>query len=308
VLEKSEIKALLTLLDDTDEDIVKHVTKKLLSFGREVIPLIDTITEFNDFTPLHIQRVLEIKNRIYFGDSEKALKGWIENGARNLIEGISIIDYLEYPDYDPEELYSDLDRLKLDVWIELSDNQSPVDKIRRLNHVFYSLYGFKGDTDDYHNIDNSVLHRVFQRRMGNPISLSIIYSTVCQKLGIPVFGVNLPQHFILAYTDERKYPADSSLKGHDYLEPEKAGVTLFYINAFNKGTIFSKWNIDQFIKQLGLEPRESYFEPCSNIDICMRVIRNLIFSHQKAEDNARSKFYEELLRILEPHSSNPGTV
>ena len=82
-----------------------------------------------------------------------------------------------------------------------------------------------------------------------------------------MYGVNLPQHFILGYIDEN--------------EAEKEYGVLFYINAFNKGAIFGKHDVDQFLRQLNLEPQPGFYSPCSNTEIIRRIIRNLISAYEK---------------------------
>jgi hypothetical protein len=78
-------------------------------------------------------------------------------------------------------------------------------------------------------------------------------------------------------------------------ETKETGV-LFYINVFNKGYIFSKRDIDQFLRQLQIKPESFFYEPCSNTEIIKRVIRNLISSYEKAGANEK---VEELIKLLE---------
>src|SRR5690606_22473251 len=163
-----------------------------------------------------------------------------------------------------------------------------IEKIKLINHVFYNVYGFSGNTKNHHDPQNSYISQVMESKKGNQISLAIIYSTLAQKLDIPVYGVNLPQHFILGYIDE------SRKEEHEF------GV-LFYINAFNKGAIFGKHDVDQFLRQLNLEPQPGYYTPCSNTEIIGRVIRNLIsaYTHQGAIEKV-----EELKELQEVLSSS----
>ena len=79
---------------------------------------------------------------------------------------------------------------------------SPADHIKLINHVLYNIHGFSGNTTNHKDPQNSYLSQVLETKKGNQISLAIIYSVIAQKLDIPVYGVNLPQHFILAYMDE----------------------------------------------------------------------------------------------------------
>ena len=130
------------------------------------------------------------------------------------------------------------------------------------------------------------MSEVLESKKGNQISLAIVYSIIAQKLDIPIYGVNLPQHFILAYIDDLEKTADDN------------GI-LFYINVFNKGYIFGKRDIDQFLRQLKINPEKFFYEPCSNTDILKRVIRNLMSSYEKAGAIEKVKELNQLLDVLE---------
>jgi regulator of sirC expression with transglutaminase-like and TPR domain len=106
----------------------------------------------------------------------------------------------------------------------------------------------------------------------------VIYLLVAQKLKMPVYGVNLPNLFVLTYKDEQH--------------------TQFYINAFNKGLIFSKQDIENYISELHLSPLSSFFEPCSNLEIIRRVFRNLIMSFDKMGEHAKAEEVKEILLLI----------
>ena len=97
----------------------------------------------------------------------------------------------------------------------------------------------------------------------------MLFIILAQKLGLPVFGVNLPQHFILAYLTDT---------GIDILNEDDV---LFYINPFNKGSVFTRREIELFIGQLKIKPEKSFFAPCSNPEIIRRLINNLILSYNQ---------------------------
>jgi regulator of sirC expression with transglutaminase-like and TPR domain len=120
--------------------------------------------------------------------------------------------------------------------------------------------------------------------------LAIIYAIVAQGLDIPIYGVNLPQHFILSYQDNEEDAPE---------ELEKIDGVLFYINAFNKGFVFAKRDIDYFLKQLNLEPMEDYYKPCANSEILKRVVRNLVNSYEKSGSIEKSEELNKLYDILD---------
>jgi hypothetical protein len=73
---------------------------------------------------------------------------------------------------------------------------------------------------------------------------------------------------------------------------------LFYINAFNKGYIFGKRDVDNFLKQLGLKPEPQFYQPCSNADIVRRILRNLISSYEQLGSVEKVAELKELLEIV----------
>jgi len=301
-LDINEINALISLLDDTDEEVLVHVTGKLLSYGESVIPILEDryLAATEKILQAKIHEIIDIIHRTGL---QRDLQKWAAEGGQDLFEGYFLISRFRYPELNKQAINNQLDKIRLDAWLELNFMLSPLDKVRILNNVFYDICGFKGNIDNYHSPDNSYINRVLETKKGNPISLAIIYSIIAQRLNIPVFGVNLPQHFILAYKDDSSLQDMSSFKGNLYLDPLMHADVLFYINAFNKGAVFSKWNIDNFLKQLNIKPQEIYYEPCSNIEIIMRVCRNLIFSYEKLNDTLHARGLNELLNILQPFSN-----
>ena len=101
---------------------------------------------------------------------------------------------------------------------------------------------------------------------------------IAQKLEMPVYGVNLPNMFILTYKDKDEQ---------------------FYINAFNRGLIFSREDIDSYITQINLAPRPIFYEPCSHSDIVIRSLRNLSIAFEKLDDHVKADEVKGLLALIE---------
>jgi regulator of sirC expression with transglutaminase-like and TPR domain len=288
MLNDKEVEALLKLLDDSDIEIYRQVEDRLLSYGTDVIPVLEKSWE-NTLDLVLQQRIEDLIHKIQFSDVQNELKTWAISGAFDLLQGFIIVSKYQYPEFDEQKIINQIEAIKRDAWIELRYDTSPIEKVKILNHVFYNIHGFTGNVTNYHDPQNSYLNIVMESRRGNQISLAIIYSVIAQRLDIPIFGVNLPQHFILAYQDEQNEYEKISLDQH--------GI-LFYINAFNKGFIFNKRDIDYFLKQLNLEPLPIFYTPCSNIQILKRVLRNLINSYEKLGYTQKISELESLYCIL----------
>ncbi|TSJ42796.1 hypothetical protein FO440_01000 [Mucilaginibacter corticis] len=280
----TEVNSLIRLLDDPDPEIYSHVHEKLLSYGIEAIEHLESAFE-QAFDAIQQERIANLVHEIQFGTVKNDLKLWYQGGAFDLLQGILIINRYQYPDLDEQKIINQIEAIKRDIWIQMMNEASPVEQIKLINHVFYHMYGFSGNTANHQDPQNSYLSQVMETKKGNQILLAIIYSVIAQKLDIPVHGVNLPQHFILAYLDESK-------------ESEFESGILFYINAFNKGLIFGRRDVDMFLKQLNLSFDKQFYEPCSNTDIIRRVLRNLISSYEHLGSSEKVDELNELLRIL----------
>ena len=279
-----EIESLIKLLDDPDMEISSHVEEKLFSYGHDIIEYLENAWELS-FDVVLQERIENLVHKIQFDNVKRDLELWHLAGNYDLLRGIMIINKYQYPDIDEQKIINQIEDIKRDVWMQLVYDMSAVEKVKLINHVLYSLHGFSGNTNNHQDPQNSYISQVLQSKKGNQISLAVIYSIIAQKLDIPIYGVNLPQHFILAYTDEQKKK--------DY----QNGI-LFYINAFNKGFMFGRNEVDSFLKQLKVKPDTQYYEPCNNVDIIKRVLRNLISSYEKLAEKDKVKEVNELLDLF----------
>ncbi len=285
MINPTEVNSLIRLLDDPDAEIFDHVHQKLLSYGPEAIDYLEMAWE-QAFDPILQNRIAETVHEIQFGTVKKDLQLWYQGGAFDLLQGVLIINRYQYPDLDEQKVINQIEAIKRDVWLQMMNEASPKEEVDLINHIFYSIHGFSGNTANHQDPQNSYISQVLETKRGNQISLAIIYSIVAQKLDIPIYGVNLPQHFILAYLDERQ-------------ESELEGGILFYINAFNRGFMFGRRDVDMFLKQLNLKFDKQFYEPCSNTDIVKRVLRNLISSYEHLGSADKVAELQELLKILD---------
>lgn len=288
-MKKKELSALISLLEDPDNVVYTEIMNKLISLGNKAVPALENAWE-NSFDPLMQEKIENILHFIQFNDISEKMKQWKRSDDQSLLEGTLLICKYQYPDLDVEKVYKFLDLLKQDVWLEINETLTALEKIRVINHIIFEVHGFSGNTINFHAPQNSYLNNVIETKKGNPLSLAILYIIIAQHLEIPVYGVNLPEHFVLAYIDQNKLlPNISSVPNDD---------VLFYINPFSRGTVFSKKEIDSFLKQLKLNPKASYFAPCTNADIVTRLLQNLIISYKKLGYLNKVKELKQLQAIL----------
>ena len=278
-MQENEIKALVSLLDDEDAQIIAHVEEKIISLGEEVIPFLETEWESN-LNPMVQERIEDLIHILQFDLLKSRLSSWFEEDEGDLLEGMWLVATYQYPDVELQKLRQDLEQIYYDAWLEFKPDAHPYDQVKLLNSVLFSKLKFGANTKNFHSPGNSMINVVLETKKGNPISLCVLYMLVAQKLKMPVFGVNLPNLFILTY------------KGENENFPQ------FYINAFNRGLIFSKEDIDNYIAELRIHPQSSYYQPCDHKEIVLRSLRNLVNSFEKIGDHAKSEEVKTLLHAI----------
>lgn len=287
----NSIKALVRLIEDPDETVYQHVRDELMTYGDAIIPLLESSWEEEDYGLLFQTRIENLIHEIQFEAVKKGLKAWVDSNDRDLLEGALIISHYQYPNFDELEVKDKIQAIRRDIWLEINDNQTAYEKVRIFNKIFYGKYGFHGNSKDYHSPLNSCLNTVIDSKKGNPLSLSIIYSVIAQSLDLPIYGVNLPNHFVLAYLDKEGI--------HQLFDSDNKHGCLFYINPFSKGGIFDENEIRAFLKNIKQEEKPEYFEPCSNTTILFRMLTNLIHSFQQAGNAEKVQELLELRSLLD---------
>ncbi len=273
-MDDKKIKALVTLLDDTDSEVVNIVENEIKSIGGDVIPFLENHWEENAFNPLLQKKIEGIIHELQNSEAIARLTNWKSGDRSDLLEGLWAVASYQFPDLDIGVLRKDVQDIYMETWLQMRNELHPTDQIRILNQVFFDRFNFKPNTRNYYSPANSMINQVLETKRGNPISMCAIYMIVAQKLQLPVFGVNLPNLFVLTY---------------------KLKKFQFYINVFNRGVIFSRKDIENHIKQMNVPPNDMFFEPCTNEEIVKRTLRNLIYAYKKAAEMDK---YEDVRRLL----------
>jgi len=279
-MNKKEIKALVSLLDDDDKQILSQIEEKIFSLGNQVIPFLETEWE-KSFNPTIQRRLEDLIHNLQFGSLNEKLKKWKKSKNQDILQGMWLIATYHYPDLELAQLKKQIEQMYYEAWVEFDPEAHYFDQVKILNSVIFGKLKFAPNTKNFHAPGNSMINVVLEVRKGNPISLCMIYLLIARKLKMPVYGVNLPNLFILTYKDKN---------------------TQFYINAFSRGLIFSKSDIDNYIENLQLNPVDDFYEPCSNLDIIKRALRNLLVSFEKFGEH----YKVDEIKILLNSISDPG--
>lgn len=292
-MNRDEMNALLSLLDDPDKSVFQEVRNKLVSIGEPAISVLENVWEQSFDTDIQT-KIESIIHNIQLNISEENLRQWASTPDQHLLTGAILIAKYQYPDLNEDKIRRHIQQIRQDVWLELNDKLTALEQVKIINHILFEVHNFSGNTQNYHAPQNSYINNVLESRKGNPISLSLIYLIVAQDLKLPIYGVNLPEHFVLCYKDIHQLMTVKTKRDAEMI----AEGILFYINPFSRGAVFGKGQLDIYLKKLDLDIKSEYYQPCSNLEMIKRLIRNLIFSYKKLGYLEKQNELQNMLRAL----------
>lgn len=287
MLESTKIKALVSLLDDPDQTVWETALNELSNVEITQLDELYTYLENGLESSEQHERLEDCIGLIRYQHLGKLLLDWKLNGGRNLVYAMALISQFKYPEVTEQAIHEKLETLRLDAWLEFHYDLTSFEKVRILNYILFQLHGFRGDEDNFLHHDNSFIDKVLENKKGNPISLSIVYMLVAQRLNVPVYGINLPRHFIMAYVEDDETDTIENFNDQQHISHIAHGEIKFYINAYNGGGVFNLDQLKSILKDMQLEEKPEYIQPCTNADIVLRVLMNLYnsFKHQGKKES-----------------------
>jgi len=177
----------------------------------------------------------------------------------NLAEAALMIARMEYPELNIDDYLSKIQSLAEEINNRLPETANAAEVLQQLNHVLFIEKGYGGNSDSYYDPRNSFLNDVIERKLGIPISLSILYIELGHALGLPLSGVQFPGHFLV-----KLEISDGAI----VIDPYFGGISL------------NEEDIDERLQEYyGTQAHKSHshgvLASSSNKDIILRVLRNL---------------------------------
>lgn len=285
-----ELAALIRLVEDPDPNIYGHVKDRLIGFGKSVVPAIEETWQQTVSENEYQDRLKNIIHEIRINEIKTELSRWKASSNRDLFKGSVILSKLQFPEIDEKKVEEELEKIKQKVWLEINENNTAFEIVKIFNHVLFDICGFESSKNNFYAPHNSFINTVLESKKGNPLSLSMLYSIIAQRLQIPIYGVNLPNHFVLGFVDEFK-----TLKMLGFSDDRNV---LFYINPFSRGRIFDHNEIENYLRSLNLPFDKDYFEPCSNTEILKRMLNNLSYAYTRVGEEQKVQDLKEIQAIL----------
>ena len=273
-----DFRLLLSFLADKSEGTValaKRQIKEALTADPRLRAVALSVTEKDLKT--RVETVLE---EARFEQLEPQFRALFRRGANlDLERGAALLAATEYPELDFGAVTETLDRLAEEVDRGLAHEPArPTRSVQAMRRTLFETQRFRGNEANYYDPDNSYINKVLERKLGIPITLSLVYLLVGRRLNYPVHGVGLPGHFIVGHRIPR-------------------GVV--HIDPYNHGRILRVKDCEVMVKRLGLPFRQKYLDPVANVQILSRMIVNLVNIYTDRGQPARAHALAQLFQWLE---------
>ncbi len=202
----------------------------------------------------------------------------------DLAEAAFLIAKEEYPDLAVSSYLCRLDAMAEAVRPQVHDPGDPRAVCAGLNEYLFRQEGFRGNTENYFDPRNSFLNEVLDRKLGIPITLSVLYIELARRLGLPLQGAGMPGHFLVK----------CSVPGAELV-----------IDPYGGGAILSSADCQRILDTLfggrvTLEPR--MLAPINSRQILIRILNNLKGIYVKADEYSKAIAVVDRLLILRPDS------
>jgi regulator of sirC expression with transglutaminase-like and TPR domain len=196
----------------------------------------------------------------------------------NLAEAALVVAADAYPDLDIARYLARLDEMAEQARTRSNIELAPREKISALNEYLFGEFGLRGNRDAYFDPRNSYLNDVLDRRLGIPITLSIVYIEIGKRLGFPLSGIAMPGHFIVKW---------------------KTDDLAVLIDVFDEGHIIGQFPLPQ---PADVQTRLHWIQSASPRQILVRLLSNLRAIFLQDENFARALLIAEKNVILQPNA------
>ena len=275
-ISESQIKALVRLLSDENDRVVKTISNRLIEIGDSVVPFLQ---EAEIEQPEMARRIEAVLDEIRGARLEEEFRDLVSSpdDPIDLEKGELLIARYAYSTLDVAAYTQQLDGMAREMRDRIGQRVSGEEAVKTLSRYLFTEQGFRGNNKNYYEADNSYLNRVLDRRTGIPISLSIVYLLVAQRLDLPVFGVGMPGHFLVKFESER-YKV--------------------FVDCFNAGALLTEKDCARFLRQAGYGFEEKFLQKSSTRAILIRTLKNLVAIYHKLDEPVKEARLTRFVELL----------
>ncbi|MEY2881478.1 MAG: hypothetical protein RLZZ15_3858 [Verrucomicrobiota bacterium] len=268
ILSAPQRAALLTLLDDPSPTVRHALLARFAALGPAAAALLhETIHGPDRLLARHAAACFAA---LKFADPATEFRAFIRSLHYELETGFLLLARTVSPHLVASDCHLALDALAARCRALVPASAGPREHCHILNRVLFHEHGFRGNTEHFTDPRNSLLDHVLARRTGIPISLSIVYLLVGERLGLPLEPVGLPGHFIVGCF---------------------AGDLPFFIDPFDQGRVLDADAALDLARRHHIDPSPTDLLPTPVREVLCRACRNLVNHYTASADPDHARLF-----------------
>lgn len=287
-MEHPKGESLIKLLDDPDQVVFEAVSHKMQQMGAELLPDLETAA-MEAMSPVLHERIEMIIKILQYDQLKSEFIDWINSPCPELMVGAWLLSRYQFPDLSKEQFVGLIKPLRDEIWLEVSDSLTALEKIRIMNTLIYGKNKVVLNESHPDSPGNNFINRVIETGKANEHSLNLLYAIIGQDLGIPVFVADMPGYPILTYVD-------MPMTAGENIDPGLFDV-LFYINPVEKGTMHSRKDISDYLLRQSLPLEQTFYHPRTNPFFIMICLKKLALDYDLAGSEKRSLQVLDLIAL-----------
>lgn len=289
MLPKKEIQALFHLIDDPDNEVYSTVANQLLNYGKEIIPGLEHLWETTEDEDIQ-ERIAQLIHRVHFQDVQQELRQWRNAENPELLRGAILVAKYQYPEMNIPFLLTQFDQIRRNLWLELNNYLTPIEKVNTFNGILYNYYKLQGHELSEHKPEHFFINKVLESKQGNVFTFGVLYVALAELLDIPIFAISIPRQFLLAYVDSLQH---FFTKGNDVMRRNS-----FYIDPMN-GMIYTQNDVEFYLTKIGADTKlEQHFLSQNTRQIIYRMLEELSLCYSYTKDDERAEEIQQLMEIV----------
>ena len=275
-LSAAQRQAFLSLLDDPSPAVRRGLLARFAECGAAVVPFLQSVAAGSDRALAgHAARFLEELN---LTDPVGEFREFIRSLNYELESGALLLARTVHPHLDIGWCCTTLDAIAARCRELIAEPSSTREKCRIVNRVLFHEWGFHGNREHYTDPLNSFLDQVLERRTGLPLSLSIVYLLVAERLELELEAVGLPNHVIVGcYTEDQP----------------------FFIDPFERGLFRDADEVFDLLRGQNLVPDLADLAPTPVREVLCRSCRNLAHHYAAAGEPGRARLFASFVEEFE---------
>ena len=281
-----QLEALISLLDEPDHGSFIRVRNQIFSYGTSAVPLLESAWE-NTFDNSIQQRIEDIIHNIQYDQLFLDLTKWAHYGNNDLLEAYLIFTRFQFQSIDQEVVRQQIHVIRRDIWLELNDNLTALEKVKVLNHIVYDLHRMQLPLKQISEPRYLFLNNLLESRTGYSFAIGVLYTILAQSLDLPVYPVILPgERLVMAWLDEA------------VRQPGEQARVMFYINPENKGGVFTLNEISSLLNRLKIPSDEKIFRPVEAKIVLDKLFELLAYLYSTTGETTKEREIEHLRSAL----------